>query len=226
MNTMNLETHAQPAPESAPVTEPASRSLRAYRHGLTGGQIVLLTGADQIAYAEHCRGFFKSFAPVGPVEHNLCQGLCDDRWRLQRGASLESAIFAAEILGPDELKSGDAEIDATLALGRAWITRGGNLALLTLYESRIQRRFEKNLAILKSIQAERIAALEKACEDADLLAQLAESKDEDIGPVIAPLFRGFDFSDADHLRLLKRHRDLREAKRRFGHPKKPLKRAA
>lgn len=218
---------ATPEPAAPPaLTEASSRSLRAYRHGLTSSRIILLTETDRAAYAEHCRGFFKSFAPVGPVERNLCQGICDDRWRLQSGASFESAVFAAEIQLPDALKSGDEEVDATLAMGRAWVARGGSLELLTRYEARIQKRWERNLAILRDMQAQRKAALEKACEDADVLAQLAESRREDIEPVVASLFRGFDFSDTDCLRALTRYRDLREARRRFGDPKKPTKRAA
>ena len=222
---MQTEPTEQPFALPAAVTPPNSRSLRAYRHGLTG-QIVLLTEADRVAYSDHCQGFFKSLAPQGPLENNISQALADDRWRLQRAASLESAIFAAEITEPDKLVTGDPEIDTTLAMGRAWLAKGAAIQLLTLYESRIQRRFEKNMAELRLLQERRKAALEEALEQADLLAQLAESKGEDPGPVIQSVFLRFDFSAMDGARLLLRYRNLREAKRRFGDPKKPIKRAA
>ena len=121
MNDLQLETpstHHEPIPAPPALTPRDSRSLRAYRHGLTG-QIILLTEADRIAYANHCQGFFKSLAPQGAIQNNLCQAIADDRWRLQRAASLESAIFAAEITEPDKLVTGDAEVDTTLAMGRA-----------------------------------------------------------------------------------------------------------
>ena len=223
-NEIPLTTN-QPAVEPPALTPPDSRSLRAYRHGLTG-QIILLTEADRIAYADHCQGFFKSLAPQGAIQNNLCQAIADDRWRLQRAASLESAIFAAEITEPDKLVTGDPEIDTTLAMGRAWIAKGGRIELLTLYESRIQKRFEKNMAELRLLQDRQKAALDQALEEADLLAQLAESKGEDPDPVVRTIFARFDFSSNDGLRLLRRHRDLREAKKRFQEPKKPVKRAA
>lgn len=209
----------------ASLTQPGSRALRAYRHGLTGS-IVLLTESDRAAYAAHCQGFVKSLAPSETVEMSLCLAIADDRWRLQHAATLESAVFAAEITGPDAVKSGDEDIDAAFAMGRAWIAKGGSLALLVLYENRIQRRVERNLAELRTIQDRRKAALDAALEEADLLAQLAESKGEDIEPLLWPILGRFDFSTTDCLRVLLRYRNLREARRRFGDPKKPTKRAA
>jgi hypothetical protein len=120
------------------------RALSAYRHGLTG-QIILLTEADRIAYEKHCQGYHQSLAPRGPVEIDLVQAVANDRWRLTHAASLESSIFADGITQPDEVTSGNAEVDTVLAQGRVWISKGGNLQLLGLYESRIQRRFEKNM---------------------------------------------------------------------------------
>lgn len=145
------------------------------------------------------------------MEVDLCQAIADDRWRLSRAASLESAIFAAQITQPDSVTSGNDEVDTTLAMGRAWIERGASLQLLTLYESRIQRRFEKNMAEFRALQERRKATLDQALEDADLLAKLAESKGEDPDPVIRTVFVRFDFSSTDAARLLLRYRNLREA---------------
>ena len=127
------------------------RALSAYRHGLTG-QIILLTDADRVAYEKHCQGYHQSFAPRGPVEIDLVQAVANDRWRLNHAACLESSIFADGITQPDEVTSGNAEVDTALAQGRVWISKGGNLQLLGLYESRIQRRFEKNMAEIRILQ--------------------------------------------------------------------------
>lgn len=224
MNDLQLETpstHNEYTPARPALTPRDSRSLRAYRHGLTG-QIVLLTEADRLAYEKHCDGYRKSLEPHGAVEMDLCQAIADDRWRLNRSASLESAIFAAQITQPDSVTSGNDEVDTTLAMGRAWIERGASLQLLTLYESRIQRRFEKNMAELRALQQRRKATLDQALEDADLLAKLAESKGEDPEPVIRTVFIRFDFSSTDAARLLLRYRNLREARKRFQEPKKKV----
>jgi hypothetical protein len=201
------------------------RALSAYRHGLTG-QIILLTEADRIAYEKHCQGCHKSLEPVGPVEVDLVQAVANDRWRLNHATCLEASIFADGITQPDEVTSGNGEVDTALAQGRVWISKGGNLQLLGLYESRIQRRFEKNMVEIRTLQAERKANLEQALEDADLLGQLAESKGEDPLPCQIPLFIGFDFSDSDIVRLLRRRRALRQARKQFQDPRKPSKIAA
>jgi hypothetical protein len=153
------------------------RALSAYRHGITG-QIVLLTQADQIAYTKHCEGYLNSLTPVGEMETDLCQAIADDRWRLKRAAALESAIFAAEIGEPDELRSGNDEVDTSLAMGRAWVEKGGSLQTLTLYESRIQRRFEKNLEILHKLQEKRAQDTEKVLFEYKRLATLSAYNEE------------------------------------------------
>jgi hypothetical protein len=201
------------------------RALSAYRHGLTG-QIILLTDADRAAYEKHCQGYHQSFAPRGPVEIDLVQAVADDRWRLKHAACLESSIFADGITQPDEVTSGNAEVDTALAQGRVWISKGGNLQLLGLYESRIQRRFERNMGQIRTLQAERKASLEEALEEADLLCQLAESKGEEAEPSQFFLLRGLDFSTTDIARLVLRRRNLRQARKQFQDPRKQSKIAA
>src|SRR5215469_3157230 len=213
---------------SAPwAAKPRSRrALSAYRHGLTG-QIQLFTEADRIAYEKHCQGYHQSLAPRGPVEIDLVQSVADDRWRLKHAACLESGIFAEGVTQPDEVASGNADVDTALAQARVWISKGGNLQLLGLYESRIQRRFEKNMAEIRTLQAERKASLEQALEEADLLCQLAESRGEEAEPsqFILSLSR-FDFSTTDIARLVLRRRNLREARKRLQDPRQPSKIAA
>ena len=173
-----MKDNTQLTPEE-PVVPPKRdrRVLSAYRHGITG-QIVLMTQADQIAYQHHCAGYVRSFAPVGDVEVDTVQALADDRWRLKRAAALESAILAAELGEPDEIVSGNDKVDAALAMGRAWLEKGGSLEKLTLYESRIQRRFERNLEILRKLQQQRAADTERVAREYKQLAQAAYAKGE------------------------------------------------
>ena len=213
----------QPAPWAPKPRD--RRALSAYRHGLTG-QIHLLTDADRAAYVKHCQGYHQSLAPRGPVEIDLVQAVADDRWRLKHAVSLESSIFADEITQPDEVTSGNAEVDTALAQGRVWISKGGNLQLLGLYESRIQRRFEKNMAEIRTLQVDRKATIQQILEEADLLCQLAESKGEEPEPSHFVSLSRFDFSTADISRLLLRMRSLREARKQFQAPRKPSKIAA
>ncbi len=213
---------------SQPTTPRDRRALSNLKHGLTG-KIYLLSQADQLAYDDLCRGIHESMAPEGAMELELVQSIADDRWRLRRAATLESSIFAdaADRFASDPTAStGDPEIDGAISGGRTWIAEARNLNLLTLYESRIQRRFEKNMAILGKLQAERKAALEKAVAEAAALAQLAESKGEAYDPSESFLARGFEFSAAEIAHRIDRWRRLNDAKRFAAAPRKALKMAA
>jgi len=79
---------------------------------------------------------------------------------------------------PDKYFAHHPEIDAALAQAVVWASEAKNLNLMSLYDSRAQRRIEKNMKILKDLQADRKAAFQQAVEEATLLAQHAASKGE------------------------------------------------
>ena len=158
-------------------TKPRTRALNAYRHGITG-QIHILTEKDQLAYAKHCAGIRESLAPQTPLEASIVQSIADDRWRLHRAASFEDTLFAVEMSGPDEVATGNEEVDAAFAMARAWLAKGKSIELISLYETRIHRNLEKNMAELRRLKAEREAALQQALEEAETEAQIAEYKEE------------------------------------------------
>ena len=203
------------------------RSMNAYRHGLTGQVRHILTQADSSrlrhSLPRHSR---IKLAPVGVMEADLVQSVADDHWRLQRAAAMESAIFAQPLPEPADVTAGDPEIDAALGQGRIWLAHGKQLALLSLYEHRIHRRVEKNMAELRGLQSARKAALQQALEEADLLAQMAESKGVTYDP--AQDFNAADFvcSTAEFARLLLRMGRLRHAKALGLAPRKPSRMAA
>ncbi len=139
------ETNAQPRDR---------RAFNAYRHGLSG-QVLVIPPSEQAAYERHCRGIHQSIGPSGALETDLAQSIADDRWRLKRAAAIESNIFTLGLSFPDQALTGNEESDIALAQARVWLERGKDLELLALYESRIQRRVEKNLALLRQLQRDR-----------------------------------------------------------------------
>ncbi len=153
------------------------RTFNAYRHGLTG-QIHILTEKDRLAYDRHCQGIRESLAPQTALEASIVQSIADDRWRLHRAASFEDTLFAVEMSGPDELATGNEEVDAAFAMARAWLAKGKSIELISLYETRIHRNLEKNMAELRRLKAERESALQQALEDAALDAEIAAYKEE------------------------------------------------
>jgi hypothetical protein len=163
------------------------------------------------------------------METELAQAIADDRWRLQRAATLESSIFAeaAEKFVSESVDAtGDPEIDVALSAGRAWTAEARNLNLLTLYESRIQRRFEKNMAELRKLQTERKASLAQAIEEAAILSQLAESKGEAYNPAEAFQLRNFEFSATEIACMVSRWQRLSQAKKLAAAPRKALRMVA
>jgi hypothetical protein len=190
------------------------RALNAYRHGLTG-QIVIQTPADQVAYDAHCKGIHDSLAPLNALETDLVQSVADDRWRLKRAAAIENTLLS--------IRTTQDDVQDALAQARAWETDGKHVALLSLYESRLQRRVEKNLQLLSQSQEARRAALQQAVEEAALLMQLAKSKGEPhtidyAMPLELPPSQ-FVFSTAEITRLATH-------KLRLQRGTKPLRRAA
>ena len=205
------------------------RALNAYRHGLTG-QVLILTPEDQAAYDSHCRGIRDSLAPIGAMEADLVQSITDDRWRLKHAGAMENALFAMGLTMPGGLTHDHPEIDAAFSQARVWLAKGANLALLTLYENRIQRRVEKNMAMLRQQQADRQAAFQKAVEEADLLSQLAAAKGEtynierDFPPETLP--PQFVFSLAALARQVAHNRRLAEARKHLQASQKRLAKIA
>jgi hypothetical protein len=203
------------------------RALSPLKHGLTG-RIYLLSQAEQIAYDELTRALHEDLAPSGEMETQLVEALVADRWRQNRAVSLEASLFyeGAERFANSPEATGDPELDLALSEGRVWIAEAKNLNLLSLYESRIHRRFEKNLAMLRKLQADRKAALGQAIQEAAFLAELAETKGE-VSNLAEPFERrNFVFSTAEIALMIRRYRRLEEAKKLSKAPRKALRRAA
>jgi hypothetical protein len=199
--------------------------LNAYKHGLTG-QIHLLTAAERTAFDAHCKSICDALAPVGALEIDLAQAIAENRWRLKRARAIESGIFAAsqrqqDLLGfnPGVATTEDPAqllIEDALMQARTWLAQNDSFLLLALYEQRINRTIERNMAELRTLRAERKAARDQALEEALLLAQLAQSKGEKYDPAAdfpaELLGTDFVFSPATFTRIIARNQRLNEAR--------------
>ena len=187
------------------------RAFNAYRHGLTG-QVLVIPPAEQAAYDRHCQGIHRSLAPQGAMEAGLVQTIADDRWRIQRAAAIESNLFAIGLTRPDQSLTGSEDSDVALAMARVWLERSKELDRLTLYEGRLQRKVEKNLALLRRLQQDRREALQKIVEQAAILGEAYDFPAEALPPQ-------FVFSALQIAPLARHHRRLKELET-------PLRRAA
>jgi hypothetical protein len=213
-----------------PISNPRDpRALNAYRHGLTG-QIHIVSPEEHAAYQKHCQGILASLAPSGAMETDLAQSIADGRWQLKRAVAIENTIFAMGLGTDDEIGGLAPEIADTYAQAHTWLNSGKDIALLGLYQHRIQRRVEKNMQMLRDLQQERKAALQQAAEEVALLTELAESKGETFDPdrdfPVEFLPSKFVFSKPEIVRLAAHHRRLAEAQKQFAAPPKTFSKAA
>jgi hypothetical protein len=171
------------------------------RHGLTG-QISLLPTEDREAHDAFCNELIDSFSPETPMERQLANSIAEDSWRLNRACAIENNMFA--------LGHGHERREAQIALADAktFLTQAASFNLLTLYEQRINRNLQRNMKLLKELQAERKAQHDHAMEEAKLLAQLNLMN----GLPYEPEQNGFVFSHTEINRAIDRDNRLKAAK--------------
>jgi hypothetical protein len=188
-----------------PVTDAGRKrsSMNALRHGLTG-QVTTMTDEDRTAHEKFSKTLIQDLAPKGAMETQLAQRIATDSWRLNRISAVEDNLFA---LGLHEhggkLHLENEQIDAALTAARVFTMESKQLQLLTLYEQRLNRAIQKNLAMLQQLQAERKASDEAAMKEAATLLKLSEMR----GMEYQPTKDGFVFSnDQIHAAIDRQHR--------------------
>ncbi len=188
--------------------------LNAYRHGLTG-QLNVVTPEEQQAYDHHSKIALEDLAPGTDFERSLAQSIADDLWRLNRARSIESGMFAIGMQnGGDD--TGVPQVDDALAQTHTWAQEARNLQLLTIYEQRIQRSVDKNMARLEVLKAKREQAAKEDMRQAKLLYQLAEAEGKPYQPEVyfttVPPVRQSVFSTTEVARELDRDALMSDAK--------------
>ena len=141
---------------TGPVTHEgrAISSLNAVKTGLTG-RTVLLHSDDADVYRQHLAAYAKEYQPVGLREQELVQSLADTQWRLQRIPGLEMAIYAQGRAENQEYCTLHGSAGKGLIELGTFLKYEKQLKNLQLQESRLQRRYEKEMAELRSLQKER-----------------------------------------------------------------------
>jgi hypothetical protein len=182
-------------------------ALNARRHNLTG-QVTAMTEADRIMHDAFCAAIVENLAPEGAMETQLAQRIATDSWRLNRISAVEDNLFA---LGhnskSEETETEDPEIHAALTAAKVFNAESKQLQLLTLYEQRINRNIQKNLATLQALQSARLAKREAEMQQAKKLLQLSEMK----GLRYEPTKDGFVFSTAEIHAAIDKERRLNRA---------------
>jgi hypothetical protein len=205
-----LEANRRNAQRSTgPRTEEGKKvsALNARRHNLTG-QVTAMTDADRIMHDAFSSSIVENLAPEGAMETQLAQRIATDSWRLNRISAVEDNLFAlGHNARSDDTETEDPEIHAALTAAKVFKEESKQLQLLTLYDQRINRNIQKNLATLQALQAARIAKREAEMKEAKKLLQLSEMK----GLPYEPGKDGFVFSNAEIRAAIDKERRLNRA---------------
>src|ERR1022692_3845955 len=181
--------------------------MNALRHGLTG-QVTTMSDEDRAAHDKLSKALIQSLAPEGAMEIQLAQRIATDSWRLNRASAIEDNIFALGQLQNGGQACPDVpQIDAALTTAHVFTLESKQLQLLTLYEQRINRSLQKNLAILQSLQTARKADHEAAMKEASVLLKLSEMK----GLEYDPAKDGFVFANDQIHAAIDREQRLQRA---------------
>ena len=210
LSEKQLEVNRRNALKSTGPRTDAGRNrarLNACRHNLTG-QTTVMTVEDRAPLETFTAAMMTELAPVGMIERQLAERIASNNWRLNRASSIEHNLFADGLASADfnEGESHD-DVEDTLTQSRVYSTQAKNLQLLTLYEQRLNRAIEKNMNMLRSLQAERQAKRAAEMEEAMKLLQVSEIK----GIEYQPAKDGFVFSKLDIYVAIQRARRLARA---------------
>jgi len=167
-----------------------------------------MTDEDRAAHDTFSKALMEDLAPEGAMEIQLAQRVATDSWRLNRASAIEDNIFALGQLQNGGQACPDVpQIDAALTTAHVFTLESKQLQLLTLYEQRLNRAIQKNLALLQSLQADRKAQREVEMKEAASLLQLSEMK----GLEYQPANDGFVFSTGEIHAAIDRQRLLQRA---------------
>jgi len=182
-------------------------SLNALRHGLTGHVVVLPT-EDLTAYQRHLQRFVDQFQPTGALEDQLVQSLGDTTWRLNRVPAIEAtflSLAAEDHL--DSIRTNEPRAASALALAQAFHQQSRALANISIYEQRLARLFDRTLAQLREIQAERREHERRQMNDAAEILEMHQEREIPYDPAQD----GFVFSTAEIQTFIQRRDRLDEA---------------
>jgi hypothetical protein len=169
-------------------------SQNARRHGVTA-QTTVMTEEDRIKHDRFCGKMIAELAPVGEMETFLASSVAEEAWRLNYSrAQCNNIVAIGHFDGTGDLYDTEhAEIHTAITSATVVRDKAKTLELLSLYEQRIHRAFQKHLAQLKQLQAERKTQRDTDLNNARLLSQLAELQHL---PYI-PAQDGFVFSNGE-----------------------------
>jgi len=187
----------------------ARSSQNARRHGVTA-QTTVMTDEDRLHHDDFCNRMMADLAPVGSMEIFLASSVAEEAWRLNyTRAQCNNIVALGHFDSSDPYTDEHPEVQTAIVAAETTRNQAKQLELLSLYEQRIHRKFQKHYDELKKAQAERLAKRKAELEDARLLSQMAKVQHL---PYL-PAEDEFVFSTDEIDRYTARHHRFRLAKK-------------
>jgi hypothetical protein len=171
--------------------------LNATRDGITG-QVITLSEEDLPIFEKLKKEMIDDLAPKTVMEIKLASSIAWDTWRLDRLRAIDTNTFAIGTQNPaNDVGAAYPELHTALSSALTFEQDQHRFALLSLYEQRLNRALHKNLATLRSLQAERKRNRERDKQEEVLLARYAEIKGLAYHAPTRPTPNGSVFSNAE-----------------------------
>ena len=144
-------------PQSEQSREKSAKN--AVQHGLTSTHNILLAGEDPARFQEMCAEYEQAYHPNGAVENHLVQDMVAARWRIRRLWNIEARLLDEEMASHDAgLAAQRPDLDGATHLALAFrrlADESRSFALISRYESRLQRQHERAVRTLRDLQSAR-----------------------------------------------------------------------
>jgi hypothetical protein len=124
----------------------AKSSRNALKHGLTSISMIILDTEDPDEFDRLLNDFFARYQPAGPAEQDLVEEMVAARWR-----SLLNSEILAQLA---KIVTTDAGIQLAFAF-RSLSDDSHALSLVSRYESRLQRTYDRAYRLLRDLQQSR-----------------------------------------------------------------------
>lgn len=175
----------------------AKTRLNAMRDGFTG-QVTTLSDEDRPVFEKFKSDFIDSLAPKTVTELSLASSIAWDNWRLNHLRAVEMNMYA---LGadnaPEDIDADNPQIHSALSDAVTFMNESKRFALMSLYETRLNRSIHKNLATLRELQAERKQNYQRDLDEEIILARANDLNDLSYEAPAAPSPNGSVFSNGE-----------------------------
>jgi hypothetical protein len=172
--------------------------LNARRDGFTG-QVIIVSAEDRPYFEEFQAKLIAGLHPETVLEHSLAHAIASDTWRLNHLRAVEMNLFALAAEDPGAATASDPRVQPAVADADTFSKQSERFLRLSLYEQRLSRTLHKNLAALRSLQAERRRKESHDRAEEVLLARYSDIKDLPYQAPAAPTPNGFVFSNEEIL---------------------------